>query len=118
MTIRPRLRMSAEAAPEVVGRTGDLVELEFTFVVAANVEWAMSVALPATAAVHSVPTVRTETGAWAPLTPGSELRVIGRTAPSNGAPVRIRVRLPSAEGTRLREVLRFSIGYADGQPGG
>lgn len=117
VTIRPRLLMSAKAAPEVVGRTGDLVELEFTFVVAANVDWAMSLALPAGAVVHSFPTVRIETGAWAALTPGSELRVIGRMAPSNRATVRVRVRLPSAEGTRLSEVFRFSIGYADGLPG-
>ena len=118
MTIRPRLRLSAPAAPEVVERTTDVVELEFTFVVAANVDWSMTVALPADAAVHSTPTVRTATGAWAPLARGSELRVIGRMAPSNGELVRVRVRLPAAEGERLSRILRFTANYADGLSGG
>jgi hypothetical protein len=109
--------MSAGAAPQVVGRTADQVELEFTFVVAANVDWSMSVALPADVAGQALPIVRTESGSWAPLTPGSELRVLGRMAPSNGSTVRVRVRLPSSERARLSDVLRFSIGYADGMSG-
>ena len=117
MTIRPRLRLSAAAAPQVVGRTADLVELEFAFTVAANVDWSVTVALPADAALSGSPTVRTETGEWAPLTSGAEIRVIGRMAPSNGAIVRIRVRLPSSAGARLTDAFRFSVGYADGLPG-
>lgn len=114
--------MSAAVAPLVVGRTADLVEMEFEFTVAANIDWTLTVALPADAALPDdvlsrTPMVRTETGAWAPLNAGTEVRVIGRMAPSNGAVVRVRVRLPSANGARLSDVLRFSVGHADGTPG-
>lgn len=117
LTIRPRVRMSAAAAPQVVGRTADLVEMEFEFTVAANVDWSVTVALPLDAELDGSPAVRTETGGWAPLTSGAEIRVIGRMPPSNGALVRVRVRLPPASGARLTDVLRFSVGYADGLPG-
>ena len=117
MTIRPRLRMSAAAAPQVVGRTADLVEMEFEFTVAANVDWSVTVALPLDAVLDGSPTVRTETGVWAPLTSGAEIRVTGRMPPSNGAVIRVRVRLASAASARITDVLRFSVGYADGLPG-
>ncbi len=118
MTIRPHLQMSAAAAPQVVGRTADLVEMEFEFTVAANVDWSVTVALPADATPFGSPTVRTEAGEWAPLRSGAEIRVIGRMAPSNGTVVRVRVRLRSSAGARLTDALRFSVGYADGLQGG
>lgn len=117
MTIRPRLRLSSAAAPEVVSRTADAVEMEFAFVVAANVDWTVTVALPADAAVHGSPSVRTETGAWAPLASGAEIRVIGRMAPSDGTVIRVRVRLAASASAGMTDVLRFSIGPADGLPG-
>jgi len=117
ITIRTRLRMTAVEPPQVIARTADQVEMEFAFVVSANVDWTVTVALPGGVAAQGAPAVRSETGAWTALASGSETRVVGRMAPSNGTVVRVRVRLPAAGAAGLSEVLRFSVDAADGLPG-
>lgn len=109
--------MTPSSPPEVVARTPAGVEMEFAFVVASNVDWAVTVALPGATEAAEAPAVRNDLGVWTVLESGREVRVIGRSAPSNGTLIRVRVRLPEGASTGLSDVIRFSIEPADGLPG-